>query len=157
LLPFEPNDNGVRKNIAKAQIQRQNEKCAALVKSTEAHIKSKEYYTAITDYLDPDNAEKYCVCGCIYHDNLHDYDKALADLSMVLSLESKIAKYHAFCSLAYSNKNDYDKAIDNLTQALLLFSKYIWAYTNHGKAYENKGDFDAAIEDYSAVIWIAPG
>ena len=103
-----------------------------------------------------------------------DYNRAIADYTKALQLNSKYATVYNNRGFAYVAKGKYDQAITDYTKALQLDQKYAVvyyifrfrfkglaavAYNNRGFAYDNRGgegDYDQAIADYTKAIRLDP-
>jgi tetratricopeptide (TPR) repeat protein len=84
------------------------------------------------------------------------FDKAIADYTQAIKLESDNADAYRLRGWVYSNKGDYDQAMTDYKQALRLNPDDAWAYNNRGIAYDAKGDSDKAIADYTQAIKLDP-
>ncbi len=85
-----------------------------------------------------------------------DHDRAIADHTRAIELDSKFTNAYASRGYAYAAKGDHDRAIADYTRAIELDPKYAIAYINRGWAYAAKGDHDRAIADYDRAIGLKP-
>ncbi|NJL52452.1 MAG: tetratricopeptide repeat protein [Hydrococcus sp. SU_1_0] len=105
------------------------------------------------------------------HSELKEYEKAIADWTQVIRLNSQnpiASQFDTFNlnffdaipyynrGLNYNSLGAYNKAIGDFTQAILLNSLYSAAYNNRGISYKNLGEYDKAIADYNQAISLNP-
>jgi tetratricopeptide (TPR) repeat protein len=83
-------------------------------------------------------------------------DKALADFTRAIQLDSNLAPAYAGRGMQYYNRRDWDRAIADFTEAVRLDPKNATAFNNRGAAYNNKGDWDRAIADFTEAVRIDP-
>jgi tetratricopeptide (TPR) repeat protein len=85
-----------------------------------------------------------------------DYDRAIADYTDAIRLNSKESLSYFYRAKAYLQKNEYDRAIADLSRAIELDPKDPVCFLLRGIAYGLKGDFNRAIADYDRVIKLDP-
>jgi uncharacterized caspase-like protein len=101
------------------------------------------------------DARVYYNSGLAYY-NKKDYDKAIAEYTQAIQLDSNYARAYQGRGDAYDEKGDYDRAIADLTQAIRLDPNFANAYIIRGVVYSHKGDIDRAIADYDQAIRLDP-
>ena len=85
-----------------------------------------------------------------------DYDKAIADFTDAIRLESQNAEAYSYRGFAYWKKHDYDLAIADCNDAIRLDPKLASAYRNRGGAHAEMGDGDLAFADLTEAIRLDP-
>jgi tetratricopeptide (TPR) repeat protein len=103
----------------------------------------------------PDNAEGYTNRGDDYFEK-GDYNRAIADYSQAIKLDSKYAYAYYSRGYAYFEKGDRNHAIEDYNQAIKLDPKDAGAYLGRGDVYFEKGGYDRAIADYTEALKINP-
>jgi len=83
-------------------------------------------------------------------------DAALVDLNKAITIDPKMAGYHALRGTVYFLKGDYDRAIEDFDEAINSDSKHDGYFKGRGSAYLEKGDYDHAISDFNEGIKIEP-
>ena len=102
-----------------------------------------------------DLAAAFTIRGRAYHAK-GDYDRAIADYTEAIRIESNYVLAFYSRGVAYFNKKDYDRAIADYTASLRLAPGDVIALQNRGHAYQAKQDYDHAIADYTEAIRIEP-
>jgi tetratricopeptide (TPR) repeat protein len=74
-------------------------------------------------------------------------DKAIADYTKAIELDSKFVQAYDGRGSAWFIKGDYDKAIADFTKAIEIDPKYDQAYYGRANAWEKKGDLNKAKAD----------
>ncbi len=101
--------------------------------------------------ITPDDANICNIRGYTYS-TLEENDKAIADFSKAIELDTKFAYPYYNRGNAYRNQQKYDQAIADYSKAIDLDLKYAYAYRSRGLAYANQQKYDEAIADYSKAI-----
>lgn len=86
-----------------------------------------------------------------------DYDRAIADYSEAIRLNSKYPSAFNNRGNAYKAKGDLDRALADYNEAIRLDRKHANAYGNRANVYKARGDLDRALTDYDAALRIRPG
>jgi lipoprotein NlpI/membrane protease YdiL (CAAX protease family) len=86
----------------------------------------------------------------------NDYDRAIADCSLTIKLNPKLAPSYVTRGRAHARKGDFTLAIVDYTQAIEIDRKYAVAYEARANAWRYSGSFDLAIGDYTAAIRLNP-
>jgi len=97
--------------------------------------------------LDPNSMQAYFWRGIAYYENLHDYQKALADFNRTISLKPDRAANYIWRAKVFSQQKAYDKALVDLNRALVLDPKSSWAYYHRGRIHVLQDNLDKALED----------
>jgi len=93
--------------------------------------------------------------GIAYH-NKKDYDRAIADYSQMLRIESGNAAAFNNRGLSHQAKSLSDLAMQDYDQAIRLNPKYALAFVNRAVVHRIKSRFDDAIRDSSQAIAFNP-
>jgi tetratricopeptide (TPR) repeat protein len=93
--------------------------------------------------------------GNTYHAKGDD-DRAIADYSEAIRLDSRYFDPYNGRGNAYYSKREYDSAIADYSEAIRINPKYALPYNNRGNAYRSKGDNDRAITDLDQAIRLDP-
>ncbi|MGH6824785.1 tetratricopeptide repeat protein [Methyloceanibacter sp.] len=88
--------------------------------------------------------------------NKGDNDRAIADLSLALSLDPQMVVAYDNRGYAYQNKGEYDRAVADYDEAIRLQSGDAQLYNKRGNAYYGKGDYDLALADYNQALKLKP-
>ena len=103
-----------------------------------------------------DRAATFTNRGIIYM-ALQDYEKAISDYSMALSIKPEHGEIYVNIGNVYYLGKVYDKAIEEYTKAIdMQTTRLHVAHTNRAMAYENLDDFENAEQDYRAAMEIVP-
>jgi len=94
-------------------------------------------------------------CGTGWDDK-RDNDKAIADFSEPIRLDSKRGVAYYDRSLAWLNIKEYEKAIARFREAIRLDPNFAKGYAGRGSAWYNKNDYDKAIADFNETIRLDP-
>jgi tetratricopeptide (TPR) repeat protein len=76
------------------------------------------------------------------------YDRAIADIDVVVRAQPGNATALSNRGIAYRMKGDHDRAIADFGEAIRLAPRDAQLYYSRGLAYEGKGDREKAIADY---------
>jgi tetratricopeptide (TPR) repeat protein len=98
----------------------------------------------------PKDDGAYFTRGVVYY-NKHEYDRALADFSQAIKLNSLTHAYH-YGGRVYSAKGDYNRAIAYYTKAIGVIPSDATIFEDRGIAYDAEGDHDHAIADYNEAL-----
>ncbi len=88
--------------------------------------------------------------------NLKQYDKAIADFSQAIEIDSDYARAYNNRGVLYKDIKQYDKAIDDYSHAIEIDPKNPTAWYSRGNAYNDLHQYDNAVADYSRAIEIDP-
>lgn len=125
-----------------------------------------EFRLALADFdeairLDPKTARTYFQRGKVLQE-LNELDKAIADFSHIILLDSKdidspmfIESYLSRAAI-YSKQKDFDRAIQDYSEFLRMYPKSFVALDYRGQCWEQTGNYAAAIADYTETIRIVP-
>jgi tetratricopeptide (TPR) repeat protein len=80
-----------------------------------------------------------------------EYDRAIADYTQAIKLNSKFAAAYNNRGVAYDRKGELDRAMQDFDQAIKL-KPSPEAHFNRGNAYLAKNQYASAIDDYNAAI-----
>lgn len=115
-----------------------------------------DYTQALAFYLpDKARASAYYNRGIVFED-LHDYQKALADYSSAIGLSPKKVECYNNRGNVYDLLGDHDKAMADYREAIRLDPNDITAYVNRAARYYQKQQFDLALSDYNKAISLVP-
>lgn len=90
------------------------------------------------------------------HLNKNEYEKAVANYTEALRLDSRHASAYLNRAVAHLKLNDFDKAINDCTQAIKINPKSAEAYHQRGTAYGRTGRFDEAVVDLDRALHLNP-
>jgi tetratricopeptide (TPR) repeat protein len=85
-----------------------------------------------------------------------DFDAAIADYTLVLQEDPRMAKAYNNRGVAYLRKGDPDAAIADFDACLAIAPAFAEARCNRGLARFRKGDLDGSIADYDEAIRLNP-
>jgi protein O-mannosyl-transferase len=102
-----------------------------------------------------DKADFYIASGIAYG-MTGNYDAAIADLKIAISIDPQNAEAYNNLGLYYADKGVVDSAITALNRALTLKETFPEAWYNKGNAYAKGGLFDQAIASYNTAIQQKP-
>jgi tetratricopeptide (TPR) repeat protein len=88
--------------------------------------------------------------------NTGNIDKAIADYTASIEINSNYPNAFFNRGNAYSNEGDLDKAIADYSEVVRLDPSYAFAFFNRGNAYFKKDQIDLAIDDYDSTITLNP-
>ncbi len=86
-----------------------------------------------------------------------DYDKAIAEATEAIRLDSENVMAYLNRGSAYVLKGEPDKAIKDFDRVIQLEPKEVRGYDNRAAAYAAKGDYRKAVEDYREAMQVGPG
>ena len=81
-----------------------------------------------------------------------EVDRAIADFSRAIAIDSKYAKAYANRGHAYNDKGETDLAIADFTKAIALNPKYPTDFNGRGRAHSRKGNQDRALADFTEAL-----
>jgi lipoprotein NlpI len=85
-----------------------------------------------------------------------DYDRAIADHSAALKLDTKARHANYYRGAAYSNKGEFDRAIADFDAAIQLKADDPVLYHARGIELSVKGDYPRAIADFNKALQLDP-
>ncbi len=85
-----------------------------------------------------------------------EYDKAIADFSKSIGINSLHVDSYIGRGYAYYAKGEYDKAIADFNKALTLNPHLVDVYILRGNSFSNKEQYQTAIHDYTKALKINP-
>jgi len=103
----------------------------------------------------PNKARPFANRGTVY-DEMGQQDKAIADYTQALKIDSNYALAYSNRGLIYGSRGDYDPAIIDFSRALKIDSNNTFALWNRGITYSILKQWDDAIIDYSRLIEVNP-
>jgi tetratricopeptide (TPR) repeat protein len=101
------------------------------------------------------NPDVWIKLGLAYN-NLSQYDKARADFTQAIALDSKNAADWKWRGITYHYLRQYDKAVADLSRAIELDAKDVLALEYRAIAYYHLGQHQKAIADFSRIIELEP-
>src|SRR5665213_2329612 len=81
-----------------------------------------------------------------------DYDKAIADFTQAIKLNSNYVAAYDDRSFAKERKGDYDGAFSDAVKAIQMNPKYAPAYNHCSIVKYDKKDYDGALADYNLSL-----
>lgn len=87
---------------------------------------------------------------------IKDYDLAISNYTLAISLDGGIAEAYNKRGLAYRYKEEYVKAVLDYNKAIELDPAYTEVYINRGNVYYKKNSYALAIKDFSKAINLSP-
>ena len=84
-----------------------------------------------------------------WYGELGDYEKAIADLTEAIRLDSNYAAAYHNRGCTYECKKEYDNAIASYSGAIWFDRTSASTYSNRGAVYDKKGEYDKAMADFS--------
>jgi tetratricopeptide (TPR) repeat protein len=103
-----------------------------------------------------DEATKFSNSGIAYGMS-GQYDKAVADLRVAITLEPDSSDHYNNLGLYLGDANRLNEAMGALDTAIILNSNNDKAYYNKGNVYAKAGDFRQAMINYAKTIELKPG
>jgi tetratricopeptide (TPR) repeat protein len=85
-----------------------------------------------------------------------DTDRALADCSEAIGIDSSRADAYVNRGNVYMSKGDTDHALSDFNEAIKRDAKSAWAYNARGEIYKKMGDVSHAMADFSEAIRLNP-
>ncbi len=98
-----------------------------------------------------DTARYYIEKGSGYY-NTGNYDSAIYNFTIAISIDSSKAESYISRGLAYYSKTSFDSAILDFSSAAELNPNYSFAYANRGNAYLKMNKPDLAVFDFNKTI-----
>lgn len=86
---------------------------------------------------------------------LKQYERAIKDFGMAISLKPDEAQYYFNRAIAYGRLQMIDNAISGYQRAVSINPDFAPAYNNMGTAYAKKGDYKKAIDNLNMAISLA--
>lgn len=105
-------------------------------------VKNKNMYAVMHNYI------------ATMHIESGEFDKALAEISKAVELDSKFPEAFNNMGIIYSNLNDIVSAVKSYDKALSLHPNFTLAYINKGIALQKSKDFHGAISLYTDALSI---
>jgi tetratricopeptide (TPR) repeat protein len=102
-------------------------------------------------HANPQDALALAHRGRAWHEQ-REYQKALADLSEAIRLDSDRSAWYSNRGMVYERLGEYDRAISDYGEALRRDPLDAQSYNNRGLAYRAKKDNIQAINDFSQAI-----
>jgi tetratricopeptide (TPR) repeat protein len=129
----------------------------ALASATNASSSAEDANRIINDLseairLSPPNAAPAYRARAAISFQRGDTDRALADITKTLELESNSLADLAFRSLLYSSKGESDRATADLDRAIRLMPSVAYLYILRGDVSQLKGDSARALADFENAI-----
>ena len=84
--------------------------------------------------------------------NQKEYEKAIADYTEAIRLDSKNALYVANRANSRRLDGKWDDALADYSEAIRLEPKKAEHYTDRGDAYRDRKEYDKAIADYTEAV-----
>ncbi len=151
-LELEPNNQGVKLNLAMAQARRKylepgtkidSAASDAAFKAGNAAYSAKDYSGAVKYFTECLRATPIAD-ACYFkradsYRNLEKYDEAIADYTITAELNPNNAVAFGNRGLAYFRKKDFQTAIKDYDRAIALTQTEAYYYLNRGAAYANLG------------------
>jgi tetratricopeptide (TPR) repeat protein len=85
-----------------------------------------------------------------------EHDKAIADHTEAIRLDSQYANAYIGRGLNWDSKGEHDKAIADYNEAIRFDPQSADAYNNRGLTWTKIGEYDKAIADYTEAIRLDP-
>ncbi|MDR3619293.1 MAG: tetratricopeptide repeat protein, partial [Paludisphaera borealis] len=85
-----------------------------------------------------------------------EYDKAIADFTDAIRLDTADAYAYHYRGSTWSSKKEYDKAIADYTEAIRLDPKDGFNFNARGWTWSRKKEYDKAIADFTDAIRLDP-
>lgn len=114
------------------------------------HQLSILYFNKAID-IEPKNPEFY-YSRSVYYSNIHDSEKEVQDLKIVISLNAMDNNALNNLGYFYFENSELDSAIYYYTRAINCDSTNLRYWCNRARAYETKNDYKSAIRDMTFAI-----
>ena len=88
--------------------------------------------------------------------NQNDFQGAVDDFNISISLDSTYEDSYYNIALAYSRIGNYGDALKNYNRTIAINPKHEFAFNNRGYLKSTKGDFKGALDDYNNAIALCP-
>jgi|GEM_PF-6185721 len=105
---------------------------------------------------DPEVAQQYMTRGAVFIIEENDYESAIADFTIAIKYNPKLAAAYNNRALAQNEKKNYEKAILDANQALYLDPRYNAAYFHRAVAQIGLGNMANAVADCTTALDIDP-
>ena len=102
------------------------------------------------------NARDYFERGLQTQDRYGDDDKAIADYTQAILLDTSFVDAYMSRALAYRSKKAYELAIADFSQVIDLKENNELAYSLRGEAHYHLKQYDLAIADFDRALAINP-
>jgi tetratricopeptide (TPR) repeat protein len=90
------------------------------------------------------------------HQDMEDYEKAVADFTRALELDESLSWVRAFRGDTYRDLNRYDDSVADLGRVIETRPDYVWAIASRGTTYQWMGRYSEALEDFERVLELDP-
>jgi tetratricopeptide (TPR) repeat protein len=87
---------------------------------------------------------------------LLDFDKAIADFTRCLELDSKFTDAWYQRGMVYLNQFNHEKGLADVAMAIRLEPEYSYYYTGRAEYYMREGEFRNALNDLNKAIQLNP-
>jgi tetratricopeptide (TPR) repeat protein len=108
----------------------------------------------------PEVPDRYYINALINRGALYsgygNYDRAIQDYHMAISLEPSNARTYNNIGNAYTLQGNLSDALQSYSRAISLNPNYVLAYSNRGVLHQRLGNHQSAIEDLSKAILLRP-
>ncbi len=108
-------------------------------------------YSCVIEQIDPQNAGAYVRRALTYTDR-QDYDKAIADYSKAISLNSSLPGAYNNRGIAQAALQKYDEALADFDAALKLDANYVLGYSNRAVISAVRGNYEGALVDLQKAV-----
>lgn len=99
---------------------------------------------------------RYFFSRALVYSHLEEHNKAIADSTRAIELDSKDSSAYINRGNSYNNLKKYDEAISDYTCSIKLTPENAIVYYNRGIVYDELEKYDDAIKDYSYAIELDP-
>ncbi|MBA4018389.1 MAG: hypothetical protein C0483_14580 [Pirellula sp.] len=106
--------------------------------------------------LDPINTHVYYLFRSQVHRLEGDYDDAVRDAEMVMTLRPQVADAYLLRAMVWSKRGMHQQTVRDLDKALELEPETLAAYVMRGNAHRALGDESRALADYTEALRRSP-
>jgi len=133
----------------------------SLLKKGNVYVELKDYEKALKEYnkaikLFPNDPECLLYRGYMYLHNTKEYEKAIADFSQCIEIDSAYRPAYSRSGDAYLELENYDKALADFTKAIDLDKDNAERYDYRANCYVEMEDYTNALKDYDKAIDLSP-